>query len=223
MDKKKHIVHIAYEVAPYYKNGGLGDVVGALPQYLSREYNNTVVSFYYKGMMKHIDNYISDDFYIEIQGVDYKFRYYYFKKSQIDYYFLNMEDEYLYCDYGFNTLNGDNPYKNFSSVIIFLYFGKAALKLIQLKIPTITLLICHDWHGAGIFAYPSIMKSTTIKFNSEIFSVILIHNYGYQGNVYEDVFPFLEEEPLALLKSIYSRFGSATLLSLAIEIGRAHV
>jgi starch synthase len=217
MDMKKHVVHIANEVAPYYKNGGLGDVVGALPQYLSREYKNTVVSFYYKGMMNHIENYISDDFYIEMQGVDYHFTYYYFRKFEVDYYFLNMEDEYVFCDYSYNVINGENPYKNFSSIIVFLFFGKAVLKLIQLKISTVTLLLCHDWHGAGIFGYPSILNEISTQFKTKIYSIILIHNYGYQGNVYEDVLPFLEEEPLALLKDIYSKFGSATLLSLAIE------
>jgi starch synthase len=217
MKKEKQIVHIAYEVAPFFKNGGLGDVVSALPQYLSREYSNVVISFYYKGMMNHFNNYVSNDFIVEIQGVEYKFKYYYLTINHVEYYFLNMEDEYVFCDFGFSSLNGNNPYKNLSSVIIFLNFGKAVLKLIQLKIPNITHIICHDWHAAGVFAYPSLLETIKISHNANILSFILIHNYGYQGYIFEDILPFLEEETLTLIKNLYNRYGFATMLGLAID------
>ncbi|NVO08828.1 MAG: glycogen/starch synthase [Bacteroidales bacterium] len=217
MKKEKQIVHIAYEVAPFYKNGGLGDVVSALPQFLSKEYNNVVISFYYKGMMNHFNNYISNDFFVEIRGVEYKFKYYYFRKNEVEYYFLNMEDEYVFCNFGFSSLNGNNPYKNLSSVIIFLYFGKAALMLIQLRIPNVTHIICHDWHAAGIFAFPSILKTIKANYNNNILSFTLIHNYGYQGCIFEDILPFLEEETLMLIKDLYNRYGFATMLGLGID------
>jgi starch synthase len=214
---RSHIVHIANEIAPYYKNGGLGDVVGALSQYLSKEYSNTVIAFYYKDRMKHFKPCFIDSYFIEMLGLNYSFTYYYFRKRNVDYYFLNMEDEYVFCDTGFNNFNGDNPYKNLSSTLIYLYFAKAALKLIQLKIGSLTTIICHDWHGAGIFGYPTMLKDISKRNGINVFTIILIHNYGHQGNVYEDVFQFLEEEPLVLFKKIFTKFGSATLLSLAIE------
>ncbi|NOU17765.1 MAG: glycosyltransferase [Bacteroidales bacterium] len=217
MEKEKQIIHIAYEVAPFYKNGGLGDVVSALPQYLSKEYSNVVISFYYKGMMSHFNNYISNDFFVEFQGVEYKFKYYYLTKNHVEYYFLNMEDEYVFCNFGFSSLNGNNPYKNLSSVIIFLYFGKAVLKLIQLRIPNVMHIICHDWHAAGVFAYPSILKTIKTSCSRNILSFILIHNYGYQGYIFEDVLPFLEEETLLLIRDLYNRYGFATMLGLAIN------
>jgi len=217
MEKEKQIVHIAYEVAPFFKNGGLGDVVSALPQYLSREYSNVVISFYYKGMMSHFNNYVSNDFIVEIQGIEYKFKYYYLTINHVEYYFLNMEDEYVFCDFGFSSLNGNNPYKNLSSVIIFLNFGKAVLRLIQLQIPNITHIICHDWHAAGVFAYPSLLETIKISHNANILSFILIHNYGYQGYIFEDILPFLEEETFLLIKGLYNRYGFATMLGLAID------
>ncbi|HAN17211.1 MAG: hypothetical protein A2X13_05950 [Bacteroidetes bacterium GWC2_33_15] len=217
MNKNKTIVHIAYEVAPFYKKGGLGDVVSALPKYLSQKYDNVVVSIYYKGLMNCLENYSTHDFIVELQGIEYKFKYYYLIRNNIEYYFLNMEDEFVYSNNVFDNFNGDNPYKNLSSIVIFLYFGKAALTLIQSRINNLMLLMCHDWHAAGVFAYPSIIKKIVGKSNLLVSTSILIHNYEHQGNIYDDIFPFLEDEPHILLKDLYSKFGSASLLGLAIE------
>lgn len=214
---KRSIVHIAHEVAPYYKNGGLGDVVSSLPHYLSKKYKNVIISFYYKGLMNFFDNYITDDFFIEMQGVDYKFNYYYLSKNDVDYFFLNLEDEQVFCTYSHNALNGKNAYKNFSSIAVFLYFGKAALKLIQLKVSNLAFIICHDWHAAGIFAYPSLTHILKMQSQIDFRTILLIHHYGHQGNIYEDIYPFLEDEPLELIKDLYLNYGSATLLGLAIE------
>ncbi|NOQ27709.1 MAG: glycosyltransferase [Bacteroidales bacterium] len=218
MKEDKTIVHIAYEVAPFFKRGGLGDVASALPEYMSERYDNVVISFYYQGLMNHFENYSLGDFNIEMNGIEYNYKYYYFKRNQVEYYFLNMEDENVFAGSGgISNLNGDNPYKNYSSIIIFLYFGKAVLKLIQLKITNLKLIICHDWHATGIFAYPSELKNISSELNLKFHTSILIHNFYHQGNVYEDIFPYLEDEPLQLLKDLYLKYKSASLLGLAIE------
>lgn len=218
MKANKTIVHIAYEVAPFFKRGGLGDVVSALPGYLSERYKNVVISFYYQGLMSNFENYTIGNFDIVINGIDYNYKYYHILKNDIEYYFLNMEDENVFaCNGGIDNLNGDNPYKNYSSVIIFLNFGKAVLKLIELKIKHSIFIICHDWHATGIFAYPSRLNTLNALVDNKLSTSVLIHNYDHQGNVYEDVFPFLEDEPLKLLENLYGKYKCATLLGLAIE------
>lgn len=92
------IVHLASEVAPFYKRGGLGDVVGALPKYLSERQQNVVISFFYENRMKGIDLETKKSIQISIQGIEYEFVYYHHHSEQIDYYFLNMSDRHIFSD-----------------------------------------------------------------------------------------------------------------------------
>jgi len=213
----KTIVHIAYEVAPYFKQGGLGDVLSALPNHLAQKYNNIVISFYYKGLMNQLNNYSTGFLDIQINGMDYVYKYYHLRRNNVYYYFLNMEDEYIFANNGINQLNGENPYKNHSPVLLFIYLGKAILKLIQNNLPTIDYIICHDWHGCGIFCYSNTLESIKSLSKKKITTSILIHNYDHQGKISEDIFPYLEYEPYHTLNKIYLKFNSVTLLGLSIQ------
>lgn len=72
MKKQRTIIHITSEVAPFYKRGGLGDVVGALPMFLeSNRYHNVVVSLFYDRKMNLMTDYIVDKVSFEYQGIPY--------------------------------------------------------------------------------------------------------------------------------------------------------
>ncbi|MCP5107537.1 MAG: glycogen synthase, partial [bacterium] len=74
MKKDRTVIHIASEVAPFYKRGGMGDVVGALPRYLENEHtHNIVICPFYDGKMKHLDQAEPEHWVMNYQGVPYDF------------------------------------------------------------------------------------------------------------------------------------------------------
>jgi starch synthase len=217
--KNPMIIHLTSEVTPYYKRGGLGDVTGALPQHLSADYPNVVISFFYEGKMNKA-NFNAYSFFIEIQGIDYEFIYYHHNHDEIDYYFINMSDKFIYSELEAGEIKGDDedgekPYKQTVSFIIYLYFAKAALVLIDKLGLLPDYILFHDWHVCGCFAYPALMDSISRK--NKFYTIVLVHNYDHQHDVYPDSFRWLEDEVKDRFKKIYSKYGMATMLSLGTE------
>ncbi|WP_202704125.1 glycogen/starch synthase [Flavobacterium sp. UGB4466] len=214
------IIHFTSEVAPFYKRGGLGDVVGALPKYLSESTHNVVISFYYEKrmMIENID--FKESFKIEIQNIEYEFDYYYLNQDNVDYYFLNMSDELIFSDLESSESDllgesGDRPYDNKSSYIVYLYFAKAALQLIyNLKLLP-DFLLFHDWHACGCFAFSKLMNE--IYSRKRYSTILIIHNYEYQGDIFPDTLEFLNEEESAEIKEIFREYKTASLLSIGLK------
>ena len=213
------IVHITSEVTPFYKRGGLGDVVGALPKYLSERHSNTVISFYYEGRMQ--EEYRSrGSFSVAIQHIHYEFIYYHQQLDGVDFYFLNMSDRLLFSDMESGDgdpgiEDGEKPYNNNSSYIIYLYFAKAALQLIEWLGLQPEYLFFHDWHVCGCFAFPSLLEQLGRR--GACTSILLIHNYEHQGEVLPDVFHLLDEEPRGEFAALFTEFGTGTLLALGLK------
>ncbi len=214
------IIHLASEVAPFYKRGGLGDVVGTLPVYLNNKQSNTVISFYYKNRMKGKKPKFMGSIYVDIQNIKYEFHYYGIRENNIDFYFINMSDELVFSDMesgesDTTTDDGEKPYGENFPFTVYMYFAKASLKLIEfLKLQPKTLFF-HDWHVCGCFAYPSKLRSICQSNNGK--SVVLIHNYEFQGEVLPDQLHLLEEEALNEFLPIYNEFGMATFFALAFK------
>lgn len=212
------IVHLASEVAPFYKRGGLGDVVGTLPFYLSEREQNVVISFYYKNRMNVEYPTIAGSFFIDIQNIHYRFEYYYYEENGVKFYFLNMEDELLFSDME-NTGNskaddgGKNPYGLNFSFIIYFYFAKAALILIKELDLEPRHLLFHDWHVCGCFAFPELMNSI----NEFCSTVVIIHNYEHQGEIFPDQIHLLGDIVYEELLSIYKEYGAITFFALAFK------
>lgn len=214
------IVHLASEVAPFYKRGGLGDVVGALPKYLSERQQNVVISFFYENRMKGIDLETKKAIQINIQGIEYEFVYYHHRSEQVDYYFLNMSDQHIFSDQeageGDKLLeDGEKPYKHNSSFFIYIYFAKAALKLIDALKLLPEYLIFHDWHVCGCFAFRQLMEN--IRPEQNYTTILLIHNYEYQGEILPDSLHLLSREVVDELSPVLAKYGTATLLSLGLK------
>ncbi|UII33611.1 glycogen/starch synthase [Fulvivirga ulvae] len=212
------IVHLASEVAPFYKRGGLGDVVGTLPKYLSLKEPNVVISFYYKTRMHKDYLFKQDCFEIEIQNVNYTFYYYHYKEDGVDFYFLNMSDEMQFSDMesgeGKTTdEDGEKPYGQNFPFVVYLYFAKAALHLIKLKDMQPGFVFFHDWHVCGGFVYPDLLESLSPNCKT----ILLIHNYEFQGEIFLDQVHLLEAETCDQLMEVHKIHGMLTFFSLAFK------
>ncbi|MDO6435731.1 glycogen/starch synthase [Flavitalea sp. BT771] len=214
------IVHLGSEVAPYYKRGGLGDVLGALPRYLSEREPNIVISFYYEGRMHGLSQAPEGEIALLMQGIEYKFVYYYHDDGAVKYYFLNMSDGNVFSDLepgedSGRPKDGEMPYQQNASFFAYLYFGKAALQLLEdLQLDPGHLLF-HDWHVCGCFAFGG--KLSALKERKRFSTILMIHNYEHQGEIFPDVCDYLDEELTSQLMPVFSRYGMATMLSLGLK------
>lgn len=214
------IVHLTSEVAPFYKRGGLGDVVGALPKYLSAKEENVVISFFYEGRMKDNDIVLKGSFYIGIQNIQYEIIYYYKEQANVKYYFLNLSDPLLLSDLEAGESDsviedGESPYRNNSSFIIYLYFAKGALQLIENLRLFPHYIFFHDWHVCGCFAFPKVLNA--FKAVNNCATILMIHNYEFQGEMLPDAFHWLDKEISSTFMPIFDQYGSASLLALGLQ------
>lgn len=212
------IVHLASEVAPFYKRGGLGDVVGTLPFYLSKREENIVISFYYKNRMNMENLMMSGSFLIDIQNIYYRFEYYHYEENGVKFYFLNMDDHLLFSDMestGNDEANDDgrNPYGLNFSFIVYFYFAKAAIQLIKNLNLKPRHLLFHDWHVCGCFAFPELISSLNEFCNT----VVIIHNYEHQGEIFPDHIHLLGDKIFDELIPIYEQYGAITFYALAFK------
>ena len=211
---KKQILHITSEVAPFYKRGGLGDVLGALPYYLnSSDYSNVVVSQYYEGCMSGLENAIEDEYSMQIHGIAYPYKCYFVTKSGVSYYFLNLVDTHLYTELE-TAGDGDQPYKGTSSFMYYIYFAKTVLDLIARLNLSPQHIFCHDWQTCGIFAFKE--ELSALRQQCATTTILMIHNYEFQGKILEDAIPYLPEQAKAEIIDTLSRFGQVTMLGLGI-------
>jgi starch synthase len=214
MKKKRQIFHITTETVPFYKRGGMGDVVGALPNYLENEENhNIVICLYHNRKIKHLDNSIIEGHSFDYGGIQYDYFSFYTNRNSIDYYFIKLADAAALDEMENN--NGNLAYSPTSSIIPYFYFGKAVLQLIIDLELTVDYIFCHDWQTAGFFGYPGIIANLGSK--SELKTVFVIHNFEFQGILYEDIYPYLEREVARELESIFLQYGCATMAALALK------
>ena len=176
MAKKLKIVHIASEVAPFSKTGGLGDVARSLPKALRRLkqevmiitplYNKVINKKKYKLklILKGIDLKINSE---ESVKVNYWLGY---LMDDLPVYFVEYPHFFSKHKrlYGSKNENGR-----------FLVFSVAALKLLSLlKFPA-DIIHCHDWQ-TGLIPYylkTDFRYSKTLKNAKSIFT---IHNLIFQ-------------------------------------------
>jgi len=214
MSKNKTIIHLTSEVSPFYKRGGLGDIVGALPQYLeSKRYHNIVICPFYEGKMRYLNNCTATNRSMKYQGLSYGFKSYYLRKNNIEYYFIRLSDANILSDLESN--DGYKPYSAPVNIVPYFYFAKAVLRLIIDCQLSPDYMFCHDWQTGGFFGFTNL--NNEIKNNKNFKCLFMIHNYEFQGDLYKDIYKFLERDVVDNLKVIFSRYGSASLLALALK------
>ncbi|CDZ80375.1 putative glycogen synthase 2 [Candidatus Rubidus massiliensis] len=169
-----YITHIAAEMAPIAKVGGLGDVILGL----SREQKNlghqvAIILPKYDGIdTDNIKDFtvFKNNILIDYQGQSHILTIWKGLVEGVTVYFIDSNDSRQFFHRGcFYGCEDDNER--------FLYFSKASLEFIsQANLPT-DIIHIHDWQTAAIsFLLPALFKSLDVK------TVFTIHNMEYQGN-----------------------------------------
>lgn len=164
----------ASEAAPYIKTGGLGDVMHALPQSLSRIAKNevTLVLPYY-GAIKYGGQWQTE--FLGSFDVPLAWRQEYVgvfrlksRKKKLQVYFI--DNEHYFCRDGIYGQNDDGER--------FAYFSKAVLAALKFLDFTPDVVHCNDWQTALI---PLLLKTEYRQTFPNVKSIFTIHNIEYQG------------------------------------------
>lgn len=174
MKKTMQILYTAFEATPFFKSGGLGDVAGSLPGYISgTRYDirvmlpklNVIPERFLKRMEFMGSFEVPLSWRKQYCGL-FKLRY-----KGLTYYFIDNE-HYFHRNY---------PYGEFDDGERIAFFSKAILEsLIHIPDFEPDIVHCNDWHTAlvPVFLrefYRHIPKLSRIK------TVFTVHNLKYQG------------------------------------------
>ncbi|MBU5614244.1 glycogen synthase GlgA [Geomonas azotofigens] len=180
-----NILITASEAVPFAKEGGLADVVGALPKYLQARGHDVrvVMPRYYKvdreryqlrllpGVLVVPMGIIGNMYCGVYQGT--------MPGSDVPIYFLEHEDFYgrdtLYERDNQGYLDNDNR---------FIFLSKASLELCKMIQFSPDLVHAHDWHTAAV----PVLMNTWYRSDDHLAqaaSLLTIHNMQHQGSFYE--------------------------------------
>ncbi len=182
MDKGvMRILFAAAEAVPWAKNGGLADVMGALPPSLFNLDHEVVSVLPLYSMVdreEHELNYLTT-IHVRFLGNDFPTRIFEAAYPGSDCRALFIENQYyferlgLYTDPSTSTAWADDEERWF-------FFQAAVIELILQAEINPDILICSDWHTAMLPALLRI-KHKEDQALQKIRSVMSIHNLGYQG------------------------------------------
>ena len=174
--KQMKILFAASECAPFFKTGGLGDVLGALPKELAKKNETLAVAVilpYFKNAMKDEHKALLKDEFYDFVDVGWRREYVGVKslmKNGVKYYFLDNEHYFGREElYGYDD-DGER----------YAFFDLAVCHLLE-KLDFIPdFLHVNDWQTAMI---PFLLKE---KYNwrnayRNIKTVLTIHNIEFQG------------------------------------------
>lgn len=213
LNEVKKITFIASECQPFIASGGLGDVVGSLPQKIVKngkgEYEVTVILPYYSKINPKFRNKLV---YVTQIVVNLSWRKQYcgiykYEDKHVKYYFI--DNEYYF--------KRDNLYGYFDDGERFAYFSKAAIEvMLQLdEVPDI--IHVHDWQTALVPIYLRTLYYGDVRLMN-VKTVFTIHNIEYQGcysfddDIIEDVFGISMNDSY-----IFEYRGSINLMKGAME------
>jgi starch synthase len=181
------ILHVSSECAPWAKTGGLGDVVGALPDALGRADRSVeaaVVLPYYRaaktalakrGLTPHDTGIVAD---VSIGSATAQVR------------FLRLDQPgraptlFAANDSAFDR---EGIYGHDDDVLRFILLGKAVVGVAaQLMGGPVDILHAHDWHAALI---PGLIATNARALHPRTRTVLTLHNLVYQGVCSKDLLP----------------------------------
>ena len=225
------ILFTASEATPFAKEGGLGDVVGALPKYLARMGHDVrvVIPRYWcvdgeKYGLRHLPGTLvvpmgaAGTMYCGVyQG--------YLPGSEVPIYFLEHDQFYgragLYQHDGQGYLDNDNR---------FVFLSKASLELCKMLQWSPDVVHAHDWHTGVV---PVLLNTSYLhdRYVGDAASLLTLHNMQHQGNFYPGLmdvlgigwkhFNFLELEKDDQVNLLKGGIYHATLLN-TVSRGYAH-
>lgn len=189
-NKVKKIFYVASECQPFFASGGLGDVVGSLPQRIVKqskgEYQVNVILPLYT--LRVNSKYYNKLVYVGQTMVKLSWRNQYcgiykYEEAGVKFYFV--DNEYYF--------KRSNFYGYFDDAERFAFFSKAAIEVMIYLNEIPDIIHTHDWQTGMLPVY-----LRTLFYNDERFknvkTVFTIHNIEYQGkysfddDIVEDVF-----------------------------------
>ena len=209
--KKKKIVFLGSEAAPFIATGGLADVLGSLPKALAKNKDLDVsvilplyrsISQEFRPKFKFLTDFkVSGGWRLQYAGV------FYYEYQGVKFYFI--DNEYYFKREG-------NIYGFYDDGERFAYFSRAALDTLSRLDIYPDVLHCNDWQTAAAIIYLKGMYYGDEKFN-KIKTVFTIHNIEYQGKfdmfTFGDLFGFSDA-----LKEKVEFDGMVNLMKGAIEM-----
>ena len=188
---KIKVLFAAAEAAPFIKTGGLGDVIGSLPQAVSdKTYDVSVVLPLHEG--------ISDEFrekmtYVTNVNVSLSWRkqsfgMFKYEQNGVTWYFL--DNEYYFK-------RGETLYGCYDDAERYAFFSMAVLEALPHLNGFPDIIHCHDWHTALIPIYLRLKYWDRTSYQ-RVKTVFTIHNIEYQGvfgrEIVENVLGLSQEE-----------------------------
>lgn len=183
--KNMKISFIASEMIPLAKTGGLADVAGALPKYLSKQDGLDIIAmmpFYGEIKKKNFKLEMAlEKMFLDWPGTQKDFSVYSFQAEDFKIYLIK-NDYYFDRDYLYGTPQGDYP----DNGERFAFFCLASLEVMKKLDFRPDLIHAHDWQSAITFAY---LKHVLQKDNffSKTRSLFTVHNLAYQGLFDKDI------------------------------------
>lgn len=186
------ILFAASEASPFAKEGGLGDVVGALPKYLARMGHDVrvVIPRYRSVSLQKYDLRLLPGTLVVPMGIiGYMYCGVYEGRlpgSDVPIYFLEHEQFFdrpgLYQEDGNGYMDNDNR---------FVFLSKAALELCKMLDFHPDVVHAHDWH-TGII--PALLNTSYLhdRFVGDSASLLTLHNMQHQGNYYPGLMEVLD-------------------------------
>ncbi len=172
MDKKLNVLMVAYEAAPFFKRGGLGDVMESLPKALKNlDVDSRIVIPYYREIQKLFPEEKVTTLSIEFDSSKEQVEVYRGENlaGKVKAYFLKSK----------RYLEGPNVRGKNKRIDQFAFFDLAVAHFVlwlhknRHWMPNV--IHCNDWHTALI---PLVLNK---KLNLDIPTLLTIHNLNYQG------------------------------------------
>lgn len=195
-----NIIHISAECYPYAKAGGLGDVVGALPKYLTKNGHQAVVllPYYHNEKLKKTPKSLVYEGQAPLGGDPFSFRIYKVEDAAgFELYLVDIPGRFdrpgIYIDPWSGHAYWDEKER-------FISFQIAALEWLKLANISPDIIHSHD-HHTGLIPFLMSQAFRYEAFN-QIPSVLTIHNGEYQGRYNRDdytLLPAFNLEKLGLL------------------------
>jgi starch synthase len=178
------VAFLASEVIPYAKTGGLADVAGALPKFLSRLGADVRVfmPLYREVRKKNLPlEPVLDAASVDLGGRSVSFAVRSLRADGVTIVFIDRP-EYFDRDQLYGTPAGDYP----DNAERFAFFARAALETMRATGFRPDIVHGHDWQAAAAFAYLKFVY-TDDPFFAGTRSLFTVHNLAYQGLFDKDV------------------------------------
>ncbi|MCL2798366.1 MAG: glycogen synthase, partial [Firmicutes bacterium] len=196
-NSQKRILMVGSEAAPFNGTGGLGEVLGSLPQSLNAlsdcGFEVSVIVPLYEGMSEHFRDKLEFLFKFNVP-LSWRNQYcglYRLVHGNTTYYFA--DNEYYF--------KRPNLYGYYDDGERFAFFCRAVVESLPKLPEKFDILHCHDWQTALVPIYYKLFYMYRQNYGG-IKTVFTVHNIEYQGkfskNILEDVFGIPNSEYFSL-------------------------